>query len=200
MVSRVNPELQERLRRAEEAETTVQRIGSLAAEAPALRVELARAHRQQAWDRSRKNAVEEAKDRMSVAYDKQANVPQMLEEIATMVFSLYNLFKDIDGCRRSASEYMSIVDRVDYEEELTKAEAEQSEIGRDTSSVEYVVASRHGPGRVRKMLESAYPDFDFLKDCDLGDPMHRDIALFILSHVISPEEIKTLPSQREIPE
>ena len=40
MVNRVNPELQERLRQAEDAENAVQKLGSLAAEAPILRVEL----------------------------------------------------------------------------------------------------------------------------------------------------------------
>ena len=147
MVTRINNDLQERLRKAEEAENAVQRLGNLAAEAPALRHELARAQRQQGWDRARKNAMEECNRRMETVYEKQARVPQLLEEVSTMVSSLYQLFKEIDGQRRDALEQMAIIDRVDYEAELTDMEAEQIELGRDPSSVEYLVASRHGYAR-----------------------------------------------------
>lgn len=192
MVTRVNVELQERLRQAEEAESTVRELGNLAMEAPALRQELARAQRQQAWDRAKKNATEEAQRKMNAATAKQERVPQMLEEISTMVSSLYNLFKDIEICRQSAMEQLSIVDRVDYEAELALAEAEQTKMGRDPGSVEYLVASRHGPPRVKKLMDEFYPEFGYLRDCDLEDPMRRDVAHFILSHVISPEQVSQL--------
>ena len=184
MVSRVNVDLQERLRKAEEAENAVMKLGNLAAEAPNLRVELARAQRQQGWDRARKNALEECAKKMDLVSDKQSRVPQMLEEVSTMVSSLYNLFKEIESHRREALEHMSIVDRVDYEAELADAEAEQIQMGRDPSNIEYLVASHHGQARVRKLMEEVFPGFGYLKDCELEDPMRRDVARFILSHVI----------------
>ena len=189
MVNRVNPELQERLRQAEDAENAVQKLGSLAAEAPILRVELARAQRQSTWDRAKRNALEEAQRKMNAANEKQELVPLMLEEVSTMVSSLYGLFKEIEGCRREAMEHISVVDKVDYEAELTASEAEQVQMGRDPANVEYLVASHHGPSRVRKLMEELYPDFNHLKDCDLEDPMRREVAQFILSHVISPEQV-----------
>lgn len=192
MVSRVNLELQERLRQAEEAESKVRELGSLAMEAPHLRQELAQAQQQHAWDRAKKNAMEEAQRRMNAAIAKQERVPQMLEEISTMVSSLYNLFKEIEGCRKDATEHLAVVDRVDYEAELAIAEGEQAKMGRDPGSVEYLVASRHGPPRVKKMMEEFYPEFGYLRDCDLEDPMRRDVAHFILSHVISPEQVSQL--------
>ena len=70
MVTRINNDLQERLRKAEEAEHAVTRLGSLAAEAPVLRQELARAQRQQGWDRARKSAMEECKRKMENVHEK----------------------------------------------------------------------------------------------------------------------------------
>ena len=192
MVTRINNDLQERLRKAEEAENAVTKLGSLAAEAPILRQELARAQRQQGWDRARRSAIEECKRKMENVYEKQARVPQMLEEVSTMVSSLYHLFKEIDSGRREALEQMAIVDRVDYEAELTDMEAEQIEMGRDPSSVEYLIASRHGYSRVKKMMDETFPNFSYLKDCDLEDPMRRDVAQFILSHVVPIEEVSVV--------
>ena len=192
MVTRINNDLQERLRKAEEAEHAVTKLGSLAAEAPVLRQELARAQRQQGWDRARRNAMEECKRKMENVHDKQSQVPQLLEEVSTMVSSLYHLFKEIDAGRRDALEQMAIVDRVDYEAELTDMEAEQEAVGNDPSNVEYLVASRHGYARVKRMMEDAFPHFSYLKDCDLEDPMRRDVAQFILSHVVPIEEISVV--------
>ena len=192
MVTRINTDLQERLRKAEEAENAVTRLGSLAAEAPVLRHELARTQRQQGWDRARKNAMEECKRKMETVYEKQNRVPQALEEVSTMVSSLYHLFKEIDGGRRESLEQMAIVDRVDYEAELTDMEAEQEAMGRDPSSVEYLIASRHGYARVKKMMDETFPNFSYLKDCDMEDPMRRDVAQFILSHVVPIEEISVV--------
>ena len=189
MVTRINNDLQERLRKAEEAEHAVNRLGSLAAEAPNLRQELARAQRQQGWDRARKNALEECRRKMENVHEKQSRVPQMLEEVSTMVSALYHLFKEIDAGRREALEQMAIVDRVDYEAELTDMEAEQEAMGRDPSSIEYLIASRHGYARVKKMMDETFPNFSYLKDCDLEDAMRRDVAQFILAHVIPIEEI-----------
>ena len=192
MVTRISNDLQERLRKAEEAENAVNRLGNLAAEAPALRQELARAQREQGWDRARKNAMEECQRKMETVHEKQARVPQLLEEVSTMVSSLYQVFKEIDAHRREALEQMAIIDRVDYEAELTDMEAEQVALGRDASSVEYLVASRHGYARVKKMMDETFPHFSYLKDCDMDDPMRRDVAQFILSHVVPIEEVSVV--------
>ncbi len=189
MVSRVNQDLQERLRQAEEAENAVQKLGSLAAEAPTLRVALARAQQQHHWDRAKKQALEEVQRKMTLANEKQSRVPQMLEEVSVMVASLYNLFKEIETQCREAREHMAVVDRVEYEAELTHAEAEQVQMGRDPSNIEYLVASRHGPVRVKRLMEESFPGFSYLKDCDLDDPMRRDVAQFILAHVVPTEAI-----------
>ncbi len=194
MVTRINNDLQERLRKAEEAENAVTRLGNLAAEAPVLRQELARAQREQGWDRARKNAMEECNRKMEAVYEKQQRVPQLLEEVSTMVSSLYQLFKEIDHQRREALEQMAIIDRVDYEAELTDMEAEQISLGRDPGSVEYLVASRHGYARVKKMMDETFPNFSYLRDCDLEDPMRRDVAQFILSHVVPIEEVSVVHS------
>ena len=194
MVSRVNLDLQERLRKAEEAENAVQKLGGLAAEAPTLRVELARAQRQHGWDKARKQALEESQRKMGLVSEKQGRVPQMLDEVSTLVSALYHLFKEIETQRREATEYMAVVDRVDYEAELADAEAEQAHMGRDPSSVEYLIASRHGQIRVKKMMEESFPGFSYLKDCDLEDPMRRDVAQFILSHVVPLEKMPSNPS------
>ncbi len=194
MVTRINNDLQERLRKAEEAEHAVTRLGSLAAEAPVLRQELARAQRQQGWDRARKSALEDCKRKMENVYEKQGRVPELLEEVSVMVSTLYHLFKEIDSGRREALEQMAIVDRVDYEAELTDMEAEQVAMGHDPSNVEYLIASRHGYARVKKMMDEAFPNFSYLKDCDLEDPMRRDVAQFILSHVVPIEEISVTRS------
>ena len=109
-----------------------------------------------------------------------------------MVSSLYQLFKEIDTQRREALEQMAIIDRVDYEAELTDMEAEQLALGRDASSVEYLVASRHGYARVKKMMDETFPHFSYLKDCDMDDPMRRDVAQFILSHVVPIEDVSVV--------
>ena len=42
------------------------------------------------------------------------------------------------------------------------------------------------------MMDETFPHFSYLKDCDLEDPMRRDVAQFILSHVVPIEEISVV--------
>ncbi|MFQ6026185.1 MAG: hypothetical protein ACE5Q6_01580 [Dehalococcoidia bacterium] len=186
MLNGFNPHLQERLRQAEQAESEVQRLESLAAEAPNLRAQVAKAQREERRERTRSNAMQEARRAMQVAAEKQAQVPGMLETACKLVYSLYALLKEIDAERKIAQESMAVVDRVDYEADMESAEAEQREVGRDPKGLEYVVASKHGQARIKRLLDELDPDFNYLKDCDLEDPMHRDVANFILAHVVSP--------------
>jgi hypothetical protein len=186
MLNGFNPHLQEKLRQAEDAESEVQRLEALASEAPTLRAQVARAQREELRDRTRSNAVQEARRAIQVATEKQNQVPGMLETACKLVFSLYSLLKDIDVERKIALDSMATVDRVEYEADLESAEAEQREVGRDPKGLEYVVASKHGQTRIKRLLEELDPNFSYLKNCDLEDPMRRDVANFILAHVVSP--------------
>lgn len=187
MVTGNTSSLEDKLRRAEEAESEVNRLETLASEAPRLRAEVARAQRQEERDRNRQNAMERARREVAAAAEKQEEIPAALETVAKMVYSLYSFFKEIDAHRKDAYQCLSIVDRMDYEEALEAGAQEQEEMGRDPQSIEYVVASRHGQARVKQLLQELDPDFSFLKGCDIEEPLRRDVANFILAHVVAPE-------------
>ena len=44
------------------------------------------------------------------------------------------------------------------------------------------------------MMDETFPNFSYLRDCDLEDPMRRDVAQFILSHVVPIEEVTVVHS------
>jgi hypothetical protein len=131
--------------------------------------------------------MERARREINLAADKQAEVPAALETVAKMVYALYTLFKEIDSHRKDAYRCLSVVDRMDYEEALENGAQEQKELGRDPQSIEYLVASRHGPARIKQLLFELDPDFGYLKGCEVDEPLRRDVANFILAHVVSPE-------------
>lgn len=186
MVNTYTSGLEDKLKRAEEAANEVHRLESLASQAPLLRAEVARAQRQEERDANRKNAIERAKIAVTTAAKKQAEVPATLETVSKMVYSLYQTLKDIDNHRKEAAQAMAIVDRMDYEEELESGGEEQQELGRDPKSIEFLVASRHGQTRIKQLLDQMDPDFSYLKGCEVNEPLRRDVANFILAHVISP--------------
>ena len=193
MVTRINNDLQERLRKAEEAEHAVTKLGSLgrrgSGPAPGTGP---RPSGSRAGTAPAGTPWKNASARWRMFTKSRARSPRCWKKSPTMVSSLYHLFKEIDAGRREALEQMAIVDRVDYEAELTDMEAEQEAMGRDPSSVEYLIAARHGYARVKMMMEETFPNFSYLKDCDLEDPMRRDVAQFILSHVVPIEEISVV--------
>ena len=197
MVNGFTSSLQEKLRQAEEAETEVQRLESVASEAPLLRAEVAKAQRQEERDLNRRSAMERAKRGIAGASEIQSEVPATLETVSKMVYSLYSLLKAIDNHRKEANQAMAIVDRMDYEEELESGAEEQQEMGRDPKSIEFLVASRHGQTRIKQMLEQLDPGFGYLKGCDVEEPLRRDVANFILAHVVSPE--RAAPERAVIP-
>ena len=139
MLKGLDSHIEEQLRRAEEAESEVNRLGSLAAEAPRLRVELARSQRRQERNGNSQTALEQVRREMAAAKERQAEVPLTLETVSKLVYSLYSLLKDVDAHRREALRLMGIV------------------------------------------------DFSFLRNCDLDEPLRRDVANFIMAHVVSPE-------------
>ena len=187
MLKGLDSHIEEQLRRAEEAESEVNRLGSLAAEAPRLRVELARSQRRQERNGNSQTALEQVRREMAAAKERQAEVPLTLETVSKLVYSLYSLLKDVDAHRREALRLMGIVDRMDYEEELEAGAEEQKEMDRDPKGIEYLIASRHGQPRIKQMCDELDPDFSFLRNCDLDEPLRRDVANFIMAHVVSPE-------------
>ena len=187
MLKGLDSHIEEQLRRAEEAETEVNRLGSLAAEAPRLRIELARSQRSQERKGNSQTAMEQVRREIAAAKERQAEVPLTLETVSKLVYSLYSLLKDVDAHRREALRLMSIVDRMDYEEELEAGAEEQEQMDRDPKGIEYLIASRHGQPRIKQMVDELDPNFSFLKNCDLDEPLRRDVANFIMAHVISPE-------------
>lgn len=178
--------LEEKLRQAEDAADEVSRLTSLASQAPQLRAEVAKVQRQEERDANRKNAIEQAKRAVAAASKKQDEVPATLETVSKMVYSLYTTLKDIDNHRKEAGQALAIVDRMDYEEEVESGGEEQQEMGRDPKSIEFLVASRHGQTRIKQLLEQMDPDFSYLRGCEIDEPLRRDVANFILAHVISP--------------
>ncbi len=186
MVNTYTSGLEEKLKQAEEAASEVNRLESLASQAPLLRAEVARAQRQEERDSNRKNAIERAKRAVAAAALKQDDVPATLETVSKMVYSLYSMLKDIDNHRKEAAQAMAIIDRMDYEEELEAGGEEQQEMGRDPKSIEFLVASRHGQTRIKQLLDQMDPDFSYLKGCEVEEPLRRDVANFVLAHVISP--------------
>ena len=187
MLKGLDSHIKEQLRRAEEAESEVNRLGSLAAEAPRLRVELARAQRRKERDGNSQTAMDQARREIVAAKERQADVPLTLETVSKLVYSLYSLLKDIDAHRREAKRLIGVVDRMDYEEELEVGQEEEAQKDRDPQGMAYLVASRHGQPRIAQLLGELDPDFSFLRNCDLDEPLRRDVANFILAHVVSPE-------------
>ena len=187
MVNGYDSSLPDKLRRAEEAESEVQRLGDLAAEAPRLRTELAKAQRKEERDRNSKTALEQARKEAAAAAEKQADVPLTLETVSKLVYSLYSLLKDVDTHRRETTRLMAIVDRMDYEQEFEDGREEQNELGRDPKGLEYLIASRHGQSRIKRLVDELDPNFSFLRNCELDEPLRRDVANFILAHVVAPE-------------
>ena len=141
MVESIDSHLEEQLRKAEEAESEVNRLGSLAAEAPRLRLELARTQRRQERDGNKQAALDQAIKEIYSAQERQTDVPLTLETVCKLVYSLYSLLKDVDSHRKEAMRLMGVVDRMDYEEELEAGEEEQAQMGRDPKGLEYLIAS-----------------------------------------------------------
>ena len=187
MLKGLDSHIEDQLRRAEEAESEVNRLGSLAAEAPRLRIELARSQRRQERDGNSKTAMEQARREIAAAKERQADVPLTLETVSKLVYSLYSLLKDVDAHRKEASRLLGVVDRMDYEQELEAGEDEQRQMDRDPKGIEYLIASRHGQPRIKQLVDELDTDFSFLRNCDLDEPLRRDVANFIMAHVVSPE-------------
>ena len=178
---------QERLKQAESAEKEMHRLQPLAAEAPQLRLQQAKAQKEEERTRTKEDALSKARFSAQAAADKQNLVPDLLSQTASTVIALYTLLKDIDSSRRQAMDALSVADRVDYDIELEEGEEHERSLDRDTRGLAYALAARHGNRHVRQMLEELDPEFSMLRGCNLDEPLYRDVANFVVRHAI-PEE------------
>ena len=181
--------LEEQLKRAEEAAREVSELESLASQAPQLREQVAKLQRQEEREVNRSSALELAGNEVSSASEKHKGVPANLDTVAKLVYLLYMVLKEIDGRRKQAYQALSVVDQMDYEQELEELVEQQREMGRDPQSMEYLVASRHGQTRIKQLLDQLDPGFSYLRGCELDEPLRRDVSSFILAQVVTPDKL-----------
>ena len=187
MVDSISDSVGERLQQAEMAEREVQRLQPLADEAPQLRVQNAKALKDEARRRAKDQAVAKARAAVDAGAELQERVPELLGNAHRAVVELYNVFKEINSHRRKASEGLAIADRVDYDAELADGEEHERALGRDTRGLAYALATRHGELKVKQLMEELDPGFNILKGCNLDHPISRDIAQFVMGHAIPNE-------------
>ncbi len=183
MVTGYDTSLEDRLRLAEEAELEVTRLQPLAAEAPQLRTEKVKLQKSVERNRIKTSALDQAKQAISHATDRQSHVPELLGSAARAVYDLYSALREIEAHRKDATQSLSIVDRVDYEIELESGEAHEASLDRDSRGLAYVLAGRHGEARVKMLMEQLNPEFNPLEGCNLDEPLYRDVANFVLERV-----------------
>lgn len=199
MLSGFDASLDERLRRAEEAEGELLKLEPVAAEAPKLRLEKAKVQKRQGRDRAKESAMQVVRPAVRAASEKQKRVPDLLEIAGQAVRELYTLVREIDSHRREATESLAIVDRVDYEIEVEEGEEAEIAHDRDPRGLAYALAARHGDPRVRDLLEELDPEFAFLRNCDLTEALYRDVAKFIIEHAVSSPNTELEAMEEESP-
>ena len=183
MLKQFDASLEDRLKVAEQAETEVSKLQPVAAEAPQLRAEIAKAQRTAERKRDRESAMEQANRAVEAATEKQTKVPELLGNAARAVNDLYSTLRAIESSRQDAMEALAIADRVDYDIELEDGEAHEASLDRDTRGLAYALAARHGDVRVKKLLEELNPGFGMLAGCNIDDPLCRDVANFVMERV-----------------
>jgi len=185
--NRIEESFNDRLRQAESAEREVQRLEPLAAEAPQLRLQKAKAQKEEERKQAKDESICKAKNAAQTASDKQKRVPELLGQAAHTVIELYTLLKEIDSSRRQAMEALAVADRVDYDIELEEDEEHERSLDRDTRGLAYALAARHGDTKVKQMLEELDPEFTMLRGCNLDEPLYRDVADFVVRHAVPQE-------------
>jgi hypothetical protein len=176
--------LETKLQQAEQAEADLVRLESLAAEAPQLREEIAKVELAKDRREKRETSIQEAKKSSQAAAEMQKLVPEFLGTASIAVKELYTVLRDIDIHRREACQALAIADRVDYDIEVEQGEEHEISLDRDPRGLAYAFAARHGDPRVRQMLEELDPGFNFLRDCYVGEQLHRDLADFVIQHAV----------------
>ena len=183
MLTGYDASLEERLKLAEQAETEVTRLQPLASEAPQLRTEKVKLQKAGERNRTKTSAMDQAKQAIVEAEDKQSRIPELLGNAARAVNDLYSALREIESHRHDATQSLAIVDRVDYEIELEDGEAHEASLDRDPRGLAYALAGRHGDSRVKKLMEQLDPGFDLLGGCNLDEPLNRDVANFVMDRV-----------------
>ena len=184
MLDRYESSLDERLKKAEVAEGEIQRLQTLAGDAPKLRQEKMRRDQTAQRHRIREEAMETARSEVKTAVEKQTQVPALLAQAVIVSNELSSLLKDLDSHRKEATKALTTADRVDYEIELQQAQDHEAALDRDTKGLDWAVASRHGEARVKKLLDELGPGFHYLRGCLMEEPLTQDIANLILDRAI----------------
>ena len=200
-------DLAQRLRKAEEAAVYMERLESLASQAPALREQVTLLQRMEERKRYRNEAFERAKVALEAAEQAQQNLPSLVADAANLVDQLARILREVDTYRREAMTSLGVVDRMDYEDELDQAlEHEQqnadedSPIQRDAQSIRMIVASHHGSARVRQLIEEITPGFDVFAGCDLDRmPMRRELTNLIMAQLAAEAESNRQQQRRPAP-
>ena len=174
-INGINDNFQERLRQAESAESEVQRLQPLAAEAPQLRLQKAKAQKEEERRRTKEESILKATQAAQSAADKQVRMSDVLGHTANAVIELYTLLKDVDSSRQRALEALAIADRIDYDIELEESEEHERSLDRDTRGLAYALAARHGDVKVQQMLEELDPDFSMMRGCNLDEPLYLSL-------------------------
>ena len=184
MVTGFITSLDSRLQRAEDAEAELERLEPVAAEAPQLREQKAKLELDEERRQKRESAMEAATKSAEAAADMQKLVCDFLGTAANAVKELYTVLREIDTHRREAAQALAIADRVDYDIEVEKGEEHERSLDRDGNGLAYALAAKHGEPKVREMLAELDPEFNFLRDCYIGEQLHRDLADFVIRHAV----------------
>lgn len=204
-------ELTQRLRQAEQAVSAMEKLESLASQAPSLREQVSVLQRMEEREQHRQTALERARVALAAANEAQANLPDIVINAANLVSQLARVLREVDTYRREATTALSVVDRMDYEDDMdTFAEQQQLQqqqspdedapLGRDAQSIRMIIASRHGSTRVKQLIEQMAPGFEVFAGCDLdADPMRRELTNIIMAQLAAEAEANRPPSRRPPP-
>ena len=193
-------ELAQRLRKAEEAASYMERLETLASEAPTLREQVSLLQRIEERENHRKEALENACYALNAAAEAQRDLPDLIANAANLVNQLARTLREIDTFRREATAALSVVDRMDYEDELDRAMEEHegnddNPMQRDAQSIRMLVASRHGSTRVRRMIDGLSPGFEVFAGCNLdADPMRGELTTLIMAKLAAEAEASRAPA------
>lgn len=193
-------ELAQRLRKAEEAASYMERLETLASEAPTLREQVSLLQRMEERENHRKEAIENARLALSLATEAQRELPDLVANAANLVSQMARSLREVDTFRREATAALSVVDRMDYEDELDRAmeeheEDEDNPMQRDAQSIRMLIASRHGSARVRSMIDELSPGFEVFAGCNLNaDPMRGELTTLIMAKLAAEAEASRRPS------
>lgn len=193
-------ELAQRLRKAEEAASYMERLETLASEAPTLREQVSLLQRIEQRENHRKEAIENARLALTLAAEAQGELPDLIASAANLVNQMARALREVDTFRREATSALSVVDRMDYEDELDRAmeeheEDEDNPMQRDAQSIRMLIASRHGSTRVRRMIDELSPGFEVFSGCNLNaDPMRGELTTLIMAKLAAEAEASRGPA------